>query len=158
MNSVVREPAPQMRAMLPGDLALVADIERRSYEFPWSRGIFRDCLLAGYTCLVIEAEGEPRGYGILSVAAGEAHLLNLCVDRHWRRYGFGELLLAEVISRARNATVRQILLEVRPSNEAALRLYRKYGFRPIGRRRGYYRADDGREDAMVLALRLIPDA
>lgn len=157
MNSVVREPVPQLRGMLPGDLPLVADIERRSYEFPWSRGIFRDCLLAGYTCLLIEAEDEPRGYGILSVAAGEAHLLNLCVDRDWRRYGFGELLLAELISRARNAGVRQMLLEVRPSNEVALRLYRKYGFRPIGRRPGYYRADAGREDAMVLALRLAAD-
>ena len=155
MNSVVREPMPQLRPMLHGDLALVADIERRSYDFPWSQGIFRDCLLAGYTCLLIEAEGEPRGYGILSVAAGEAHLLNLCMDRAWRRYGFGELLLAELISRARHANVWQMLLEVRPSNEAALRVYRKYGFRPIGRRRGYYRADDGREDAMVLALRLI---
>ena len=157
MNSVVREPMPQLRGMLPGDLPVVADIERRSYEFPWSRGIFRDCLLAGYTCLLIEAEGEARAYGILSVAAGEAHLLNLCVDRDWRRYGFGELLLAELISRARNAGVRQMLLEVRPSNEVALRLYRKYGFRPIGRRRGYYRADAGREDAMVLALRLVAD-
>ncbi len=154
MSTVLREVSPVVRQMLPGDLMAVSDIERRSYEFPWSRGIFRDCLLAGYVCELLEADGEPRGYGILSVAAGEAHLLNLCVDPDWRRLGFGELLLAELIGRARDAAVEHLLLEVRPSNEGAIRLYRKYGFRPIGRRRGYYRSDAGREDAMVLALRL----
>lgn len=142
--------------MLPGDLVMVADIERRSYPFPWSQGIFRDCLLAGYTCVLLESDGQPRGYGILSIAAGEAHLLNLCIDPRYRRLRFGELLLTELISRARNAEVEQILLEVRPSNEPALCLYRKYGFRPIGTRKGYYRSGVGREDAVVLALRLVP--
>ncbi|MEJ2602490.1 MAG: ribosomal protein S18-alanine N-acetyltransferase [Gammaproteobacteria bacterium] len=154
MSSVLREITPVVRHMLPGDLMAVSDIERRSYEFPWSRGIFRDCLLAGYLSMLLEADEKPRGYGILSVAAGEAHLLNLCIDPDWRRRGFGELLLSELIGRAREASVEHLLLEVRPSNEGALRLYRKYGFRPIGRRSGYYRSDAGREDAMVLALRL----
>ena len=133
---------------------MVADIERRSYPFPWSQGIFRDCLLAGYTCVLLESGGEARGYGILSVAAGEAHLLNLCIDPRHRRLRYGEMLLAELIARARTAGVKQMLLEVRPSNEAAITLYRKYGFRRIGTRRGYYRAGAGREDAVVLALKL----
>ncbi len=156
MSSVMREARPSIRAMVPGDLAMVADIERRSYPFPWSQGIFRDCLLAGYTCVLLESDGEARGYGILSVAAGEAHLLNLCIDPRHRRLRYGEILLAELISRARNAGVKQMLLEVRPSNEAAIALYRKYGFRRIGTRRGYYRAGAGREDAVVLALKLAP--
>ena len=146
----------RFRAMSPGDLPAVAAVERASYPFPWSEGIFRDCLRVGYLCRVADLDREIVAYGVLAMGAGEAHLLNLCVDQHWRRYGIGELLLAELISRARNAGVHRMLLEVRPSNEVALRLYQKYGFRPIGSRRGYYRADRGREDAMVLALRLLP--
>ena len=69
-----------IREMRQTDLATVAGIERSAYEFPWSPGIFRDCLLAGYTSLVLEQGAAVIGYGIMSVAAGEAHLLNLALD------------------------------------------------------------------------------
>ncbi len=139
------------------DLPLVSDIERRSYEFPWSHGVFRDCLLAGYQCVVIERDESVAGYGILSIAAGEAHILNLCVDPNYRSYGYGERLLDEILLIARSADVRQIFLEVRPSNRTALALYKKKGFHQVANRPAYYQASEGREDAAVLAKKLIID-
>lgn len=134
------------------DLANVADIERRSYDFPWNHGVFRDCMLAGYYCLVLEHGNSVVGYAILSVAAGEAHVLNLCVDPAFRGLGYGERMLEELIDRARAVDVAAMFLEVRPSNVAALALYRKKGFKKIAKRPAYYQAKGGREDADVLSL------
>ena len=138
------------------DLASVSDIERRSYEFPWSHGVFRDCLLAGYSCIVVERDELVVGYGILSVAAGEAHILNLCVDPGYRQLGYGDRVLDEILMRARRAEVKEIFLEVRPSNESAIALYHKKGFRQVAYRPAYYQAHDGREDAAVLSKVLKP--
>lgn len=138
--------------MAHDDLPQVSDIERRSYDFPWSHGVFRDCLLAGYGCYVLERDGRVAGYAIVSVAAGEAHVLNICVDPDYRRIGYGDRLLDEVLERARIAEVKEVFLEVRPSNVGALSLYEKKGFRKISRRRAYYQARQGREDAAVLSL------
>lgn len=148
-------PSATIRAMGHKDLAMVSDIERRSYEFPWSHGVFRDCLLAGYHCIVLERDGRVAGYGILSIAAGEAHILNLCVDPKYRSHGYGEYLLDAILTRSRSASVREIFLEVRPSNTTALALYRKKGFHRVARRPAYYQATEGREDAAVLAKKLI---
>lgn len=145
------------RSMMHDDLPQVSDIERRSYDFPWSHGVFRDCLLAGYTCLVLERDGIVAGYAILSIAAGEAHVLNLCVDPGHRSQGYGDRLLDEILKRARQAGVGEVFLEVRPSNVNALSLYRKKGFRQVASRRAYYQARDGREDAAVLSLVLKPN-
>ena len=79
--------------MVHDDIAEVSDIERRSYDFPWSHGVFRDCLLAGYQCIVLDRDGDVAGYGILSVAAGEAHILNLCIEPAYRSHGYGERML-----------------------------------------------------------------
>ena len=142
------------RTMTPKDLPQVTDIERRSYEFPWSHGVFRDCLLAGYTCVALERGDDVVGYSILSVAAGEAHILNLCVDPNARALGYGDRLLEEILIRAKGASVKQVFLEVRPSNVHAVSLYKKKGFRQIAERPAYYQAHDGREDAAVLSLLL----
>ncbi len=150
----MQEPPVAIRAMVHDDLAQVSDIERRSYDFPWSHGVFRDCLLAGYQCVVLERDGRVGGYSILSIAAGEAHILNLCVDPRYRAHGYGERLLDEVLLRARRADVAEIFLEVRPSNHAAIALYRKKGFHQIANRPAYYQAREGREDAAVLAKKL----
>jgi ribosomal-protein-alanine N-acetyltransferase len=136
------------------DLPHVSDIERRSYEFPWSHGVFRDCLLAGYQCIVLERDDEVTGYGILSIAAGEAHILNLCVAPAYRSHGYGERMLDEMLFRARTSSVREIFLEVRPSNANALALYKKKGFYQVANRPAYYQAREGREDAAVLAKKL----
>jgi [ribosomal protein S18]-alanine N-acetyltransferase len=151
-------PAPEaevtIRKMRHEDLPHVSDIERRSYDFPWSHGVFRDCLLAGYQCIVLERNGDVAGYGILSVAAGEAHILNLCIEPALRSHGYGERMLDEILFRARTSSVREIFLEVRPSNENALALYKKKGFYQVANRPAYYQAQEGREDAAVLAKKL----
>jgi len=152
MISPIPEMPVRARTMAHDDLSAVSDIERRSYDFPWSHGVFRDCLLAGYTCIVLERGDFVAGYGILSVAAGEAHVLNLCVDPGYRRLGYGDRLLDEMLRRAKAASVKEVFLEVRPSNVNALSLYRKKGFRQIAHRRAYYQAPYGREDAAVLSL------
>ena len=96
------------------------------------------------------------GYAILSVAAGEAHILNLCIDPEFRALGYGERMLDELLYRARAASVREIFLEVRPSNETALALYRKKGFHQIAAApRLLSVASQGREDAAVLAKKLV---
>ncbi|MEO0364303.1 MAG: ribosomal protein S18-alanine N-acetyltransferase [Pseudomonadota bacterium] len=137
------------------DVDEVARIESQSYRFPWSLGIFRDCLLAGYHCLVVDQQVEVRAYSVLSMAAGEAHILNVCVAPAFRRRGYGMLLLNEMIQVARESRIRRIFLEVRPSNLAATSMYHALGFTTIGRRSNYYRADNnGREDALVLSLAL----
>ena len=150
MSAAVR-PQISIRAMRPADLQAVADVEVASYRFPWTLGIFRDCLLAGYQSLVLDASGNISGYCIMSMAAAEAHVLNLCIHPSCQRLGFGRRLLVESLDRARQIGVETIFLEVRPSNQAAIALYRSLGFRLIGRRPSYYQAETGREDAVVFA-------
>jgi ribosomal-protein-alanine N-acetyltransferase len=140
--------------MLPADLKAVTRIEHTAYEYPWSLGIFRDCMLAGYYSLALDVNGVITGYGIMSVAAGEAHLLNLCVHPSSQRLGYGRRLLEALLERAHQSEVRKVFLEVRPSNKAALNLYYAFGFAQIGVRPAYYQAPFGREDAVVLSLAL----
>lgn len=137
------------------DLPAVLGIERAAYAFPWSEGVFRDCMRVGYACRVATEGGAVRGYGILSTAADEAHLLNLCVDPSEQGRGWGGWLLRRLCDLASRLQVRRMFLEVRPSNAAALRLYESHGFVHAGTRRGYYPASaGGREDAWVFALAL----
>ena len=126
-------------------------IEGQAYEFPWSRDIFEDCFRAGYFCWGCLDERELQGYGVMSVGAGECHILNLCVASAVRRQGVGRYLLAHLLHLARRHNADTAFLEVRPSNQGALLLYHAIGFNEIGRRRGYYPARQGREDAIVLA-------
>ena len=84
-------PRLTMRRMLESDVGDVVVTERLAYAFPWSEGIFRDCLRAGYICRVAELDHLFVGYGILSVGAGEAHVLNVCVAPEHQ--GHGPLLL-----------------------------------------------------------------
>jgi ribosomal-protein-alanine N-acetyltransferase len=140
---------PAIRAMRADDLDAVVAIEERAYDFPWSRGIFNDCLLAGYYCVVLEADGVVSGYAIMSVAAAEGHRLNLCVENQLRRQGLGRHLLNCLLERVSAMNIERLFLEVRPSNAAAIALYDSAGFTRLGLRKGYYKAHDGREDALV---------
>ena len=155
MNAVVRElPEVEFRPMREADLDEVLSIEREAYEFPWSREIFRDCLRVGYRCRVLELDGAVGAYGMLQIADGKSRLLNLCVRRRLQRRGLGRRLLALLVDLARFHRTRSVVLEVRPSNTAARRLYDSMGFTEVGVSRGYYPARTGREDAMLLALAL----
>jgi ribosomal-protein-alanine N-acetyltransferase len=152
-----RELAPtrRLRAMREGDLDAVMAIEKRAYPFPWTRGIFRDCLRAGYPAGVLEQDGAVLGYAVLSIAAGEAHILNLCAAPEVQREGHGRRLLRALLLQARGRGAQRVFLEVRPSNPAAIALYDAEGFNEIGRRPRYYPAANGREDAIVMALELL---
>jgi len=153
MSAAVR-PQAQIRMMQPTDLKAIAEVERAAYDYPWSLGIFRDCLLAGYYCIVLEIEGTVSGYSIMSIAAAEAHVLNICVHPRAQSRGFGRRLLNSLLGKARDAGVDKVFLEVRPSNKHAIALYRSVGFREIGIRPAYYQARWGREDAVILAAML----
>ncbi len=143
------------RPMAGTDLDQVVDNEMRSYAFPWTRGVFADCLKSAYECWVVQTGGgELIGHGILSVGAGEAHLLNICIRRDRQGEGHGRALLHHMLDCARLRRAHVVFLEVRPSNRVAMTLYRSLGFEPVGRRPGYYPADRGVEDAQVMALTL----
>jgi ribosomal-protein-alanine N-acetyltransferase len=142
----------RFRAMTPSDVPSVAAVERAAYPFPWSEGIFRDCLRVGYLCRVAECEGEIVGYGIVAMGAGEAHILNICIAGNVRGRGIGRRMMQLLLERALQAGMQDVFLEVRPSNPHAISLYQSLGFNEVGRRRGYYQADVGREDALVLKL------
>lgn len=144
--------------MTADDIGRVMSMEVRAYPFPWTAGIFSDCLRSGYACWLLEEDGALLGYGVLSVAAGEAHLLNLCVDPRRQGQGLGAHLLGKMIELARWHRAERVFLEVRPSNPAALALYARAGFNEIGRRPNYYPARGGREDALVMAMELLPGA
>lgn len=156
MNAQARESTAILRAMRETDLETVFTIETQAYPFPWTQGIFRDCLRAGYGCWVLERDGLVIGYGILSVAAGEAHILNICIAPRAQGLGHGRRLMRRLLDLARWHQADRVFLEVRPSNPRAIKLYDELGFNEIGRRPNYYPAKDGREDAIVMAIELLP--
>lgn len=144
----------RFRPMREEDLDAVHDNEALSYSHPWSPGIFRDCLHSGYSCWVMEVGGMITGHGVMSVAVGETHVLNICIAPEWQGRGFGRRFLEHLLDIAREHGALMAFLEVRPSNETALKLYESLGFGEVGRRRDYYPANGGREDAIVMALGL----
>ena len=140
--------------MAEGELDDVVDIERAVHVHPWTRGNFSDSLNAGYHCWVASREGALVGYGVLVIAAEEAHLLNLSVAPGWQRKGIGADLTRFFLKLARDYGAEKIYLEVRPSNAAARALYAGHGFAEIGLRRDYYPSPSGREDAVIMELEL----
>lgn len=146
-----------IRTMSYGDLSRVMEVEERAYRYPWTVGIFRDCIRVGYNCWVATLEDKIIGYGIVMLAAGEAHVLNLCVSPDYQRRGVGRKMLQHLSARAQQADIDMILLEVRRSNQAAIDLYHDEGFHELGVRKNYYPGDQGREDAIILARYLAKD-
>ena len=145
---------PAFRPMRADDLDFVMAIESDVYPYPWTHGNFSDSLAAGYCCSVMEQGGEMIGYGVLMVAADESHLLNLSIARQWQRQGWGRVLLHHFMQLARTARAVSMYLETRPTNVAARALYVREGFGQLAVRRGYYPAAQGREDALLLGLKL----
>jgi ribosomal-protein-alanine N-acetyltransferase len=144
----------EVRRMQLADLPDVLRNERQGYTHPWTEGIFRDCLRNGQECWLLMSSNLNVGHGILSIAAGESHLLNVCVHPDFQGHGFGRILVEHVLERARAGKASTIFLEVRPSNVAACELYDKLGFNEVGIRENYYPSKVGREDALVLAKEL----
>lgn len=143
-----------IRRMREDDIPAVLLVEKDSYEFPWSAGNFHDSIHAGYSAWVYEIGGSIIGHMVMMAALDEAHLLNITIAPAWRRQGLGRLLLRHAMNAARLQHVRVLFLEVRPSNRAAIELYEKAGFEAFALRKGYYPAQAGREDALVMRILL----
>jgi ribosomal-protein-alanine N-acetyltransferase len=155
MSALPRRGDDRYAPLTDKELDEVVAAEKEVYPFPWTRGNFTDALQAGYSAWVLrDASGRIAAYSVMMMALDEAHLLNLSVARHAQRSGLGWRTLDWMADVARGYGGRTMLLEVRPSNEAAIRLYERYGFERIGVRRGYYPSEGGREDAIVMRISL----
>jgi ribosomal-protein-alanine N-acetyltransferase len=137
--------------MTEADLDAVAAAEARIYAFPWTRGNFADSLAAGHEVWLAQQAGRMIGYAVVMQVLDEAHLLNISVLPELQRSGCGSALLGHLFGRVRLRAATRMLLEVRPGNLAGQGFYRRHGFVEIGRRRDYYPAHEGREDAIVMA-------
>jgi len=152
MSAAVIDPTLAFRPMVVADLAGVLRVEQAAYTYPWTESIFRDCLHVGYSCWVADCGGYLVGHGLMSAAAGECHILNLCVHPDWQRRRIGRTLLRRLLALGRRREADTAFLEVRPSNAAAMALYLSEGFGEVGRRRGYYPTPaGGKEDAIIMA-------
>lgn len=132
------------------DAATLAAIANIAKPYPWSKEVFRDCVVAEYPGWVLTLDEQIKGYTIIKVAAEEAELLNICVDPVAQGVGHGTDLLNTAIIQAAARGAEHIFLEVRISNDHAIALYKKLGFNEVGVRKNYYPTDDGREDAMIM--------
>lgn len=154
MSAVLEYFQESYRSMREVDLPDVMQIEFDAYEFPWTETIFRDCIKHGYDCWVVELDEKIIGYSILLNMVEECHLLNLCIDPKLQNRGFGRRLLLKMLDYAKSNQAACAFLEVRPSNQHAMRLYESEGFNETGLRKNYYPAINGREDAIIYAKQL----
>ena len=141
----------EIRTMNYTDLNPVLTVEKQAYPHPWTLGIFRDCLRIGYNAWVMTLDKEIIGYGVVMLSPGEAHILNICIEPDFQKKGLGRYLLRHILKKSTQTDVDMVLLEVRRSNTAAQQLYKSEGFHELGVRKAYYPADNGREDAIILA-------
>ncbi|MBS1131538.1 MAG: ribosomal protein [Proteobacteria bacterium] len=131
------------------DLDAVAALEASLQIFPWSRGNFEDSLNAGHSVWVLRLGGDLVGFSVVMSVIDEAHLLNIGVCKRYQGQGYGARMLRHAMECARLGGAAKLFLEVRPTNERAVELYRHFGFRQIGTRKGYYPAVLGREDGLI---------
>jgi len=142
------------RPMKIGDLPEVIGLENEVYPFPWSEQIFSDCIRVGYDCWLALEHNQIVGHAVISVAAGESHMLNLSIAKQHQRKGFGKLFINFLLDIARRKSAEIMMLEVRPSNKPAINCYNASGFNEIGCRKDYYPALDGKEDALLFARQI----
>ena len=145
------------RPMRASDLDHVVHNENVSYQNPWSKRIFLDCLRAGYECWVLATRDRIVCHGVLSADVGESHVLTLCVHPDFRGSGFGRRMLRHLLLQAHKKGASVCFLEVRPSNKEARQLYISMGFVQVGERKNYYPAEPAttsREDALILSRTL----
>ena len=142
------------RNMRYSDVDLVVSNETLAYKYPWTKQNFIDCLQSGYQCWVLADKQTIIAHGVISIAICDAHLLTLCVHPQFQRLGFGRRMLFLLLDRAAKLNSSECFLEVRISNETAISLYKSIGFDAVGSRKGYYPADQGREDAIIMSRTL----
>jgi ribosomal-protein-alanine N-acetyltransferase len=141
--------------MQESDLSTVMAIETAAYPFPWTLQNFKDSLQVGYRAKVLELDDHLVGYGLMSIGAGEANILNLCIHPNHQRNSHGRRILKHLLALAKQEEVTTVFLEVRTSNHAAIQLYLQTGFNQVGIRKGYYtEGKNQKEDGLILALEL----
>lgn len=141
-----------MREMTLDDITRVFEIETKAHVAPWTKSILRDCLRVGYDCFVILKRKKIQGFAIARLTPDECHLLNICIAPRMQGKGLGDKLLLHLLDWAKQKS-KTMLLEVRPSNYAAINMYEKFHFKQIAYRKKYYQNPDGTsEDAIILAL------
>lgn len=143
-----------VRAMQAEDVDEVYAIETSAHKIPWSRGILGDCVLVGYDCRVLEQTNESgtriTGYIICRKSFNTCHILNLCIDTSCQNQGFGKFLLKSLLDSLVGGLANMVILEVRPSNLSAIKLYESFGFYRDEIKSEYYKDDKGVEDAWLL--------
>jgi len=154
MVAVIKSGTPQFRRLKPEDAEIILKIEEKVYEYPWTLGIFNDCIRVSYECTALELEQELIGYAIMTIGASESHLLNIGIHPDYQGQGFGRLLLESMLDKARRSHAKTTFLEVRASNSRAIHLYESMGFNEIGIRHNYYPGSDRREDGVIFAIEI----
>lgn len=144
----------QFREMVLNDLDAIMQIEPHIYSHPWTRGNFSDSLKSEHSAWVLEHDAEIIGYALMMMVLDEAHLLNLSITKAYQKQGLGRYLLEHMIQIAQKLKAANMFLEVRSSNISAITLYENIGFNEMAIRRGYYPAQNGREDAVLMGLAL----
>ncbi len=142
------------RRMEIDDIDTVMKVETRVYTYPWTEGIFRDCIRVGYDCWLALIENSIVAHAVISIAAGESHILNISVAEDHQGLGIGKQFIEFLVNIARKKQASMIMLEVRPSNVAAINCYNATGFNEIGCRKDYYPMENGREDALLFARQI----
>jgi ribosomal-protein-alanine N-acetyltransferase len=147
--------AATLRTMTPEDLDAVMAIEQAVYSHPWSRGNFRDSLNPLFDAHCLWLDGELLGYFLAMHGVEEMHLLNITVAPSRQGQGWGHMMLDALSLLSRSQGAQWLWLEVRQSNERALQVYERYGFRQVSIRKDYYPAGrQQREHAVVMSLKL----
>lgn len=150
-----------IRRMIESDIDEVYEIEADVHITPWNKGILRDCVLVGYNCLVLEVKIDDHwvlgGYIICRHSNHFCHILNFCIAKPLQSQGYGRKFLQELLNFLTSFNdIEHVILEVRPSNNAALRLYESMGFKQTEIKRDYYKDNDKIEDAILLKKDLRP--
>jgi ribosomal-protein-alanine N-acetyltransferase len=141
-----------IRPMMVKDIVLVSTLATLTMPYPWSETVFYDCLKSEYESRVLIKDGLILGFVVLLMRAGECHLMNIAVHPSYQGHGYGKKLLSCALQVAEERKACQILLEVRKSNDSAIKLYEDSGFSEVGVRPDYYPGDHGREDAVIMSL------
>ena len=142
------------RRMEIDDIDTVMGVETKVYTYPWTETIFKDCIRVGYDCWLALENNSVVAHAVISVAAGESHILNISVAANHQGRGIGKQFIEFLVNIAREKQATIIMLEVRPSNVAAINCYNAAGFNEIGCRKDYYPASNGREDALLFARQI----
>lgn len=147
-----------IRPMRIEDIDDVYAIEVKAYPAPWNRSLLSDCVMVGYDCRVLEKNDDHGktmlGYIISRIASGSCHILNICVAKAHQNQGLGKFFLSQVLASLEERLLDTVILEVRPSNLAALALYKSFDFEVVELKKDYYVDINAKEDALVLRKKI----